>query len=271
MEYDQDAHDRPTKPIRVPATWTEPAADKPAERPMDLPVDAADATGEDRQGPTVAWQEEPPARPIPRPPAGEASSSPPVARTAGYQSAPPQWRDTVAPPPPLPKATGAETGARRAPCALWVLVVLSLLISLASLALNGVLVYRLVVVRDKVVGGLDASIAALDNFGGKGFQYEYELKRTIPFSGYPLNGDELSFEGIFHQHHGGGADDAGLLVRSGEGADQHQRPHQILLPIRLDETFHIETQVPIDLKIPIDVQPDDPQFRSYRSDPRLVG
>jgi hypothetical protein len=265
MEYDQDAHDRPTKPIRVPANWTEPAADKPAERPDDLPIDAADAGGEDRQTPAAPRREEPPARPIPRPSAGEAGASTVVARNEVYQAAPPQWRDTIAAPPPLPQAVSPEAGARRIPCALWALVVFSLLISLASLALNAVLVYRLVAVREKVVGGLDASIAALDKFGGRGFQYEYHLKRTIPFSGDIPFKQEMNFpfEGDIPINTTVAVPiDAGLLGTFQVKVPINTNVHiKTSIPIRVDESFHIETQVPIDMKIPIDVQPDDPAIQ----------
>jgi hypothetical protein len=145
---------------------------------------------------------------------------------------------------------------------LWVAVVLSLIISITSLILNGILLYRLISVRQTVSEGLDAAIAALDGLGGEGFHYEYHFDETIPFSGdipvqqdivFPFKGDIPINTTVQVPINAGvlGQFTLDVPIDTNFNVD-------IEVPVSVDQTIHVDTEVPLDMVIPIDVQPDDP-------------
>jgi hypothetical protein len=173
--------------------------------------------------------------------------------------------DTIATPPPLPRASSVEQSTRRAPAALWALVIVSLLISLCSLALNGVLIYRLLAVRQTVVAGLDAAIGALDGLAAQGFRYDYHIDRVIPFSGDIPFKQEMNFpfEGNIPINTTVKVPiDAGLLGTFEVNVPINTTVRiKTSVPVRVDETFHISTEVPVDLTIPIEIQPNDPAIQ----------
>ena len=148
--------------------------------------------------------------------------------------------------------------------ALWVVAVLALLVSFASLALNGVLIARLLKTRQFVVDGMDAAIAALDNLEGKGFQYEYHFKQTIPFSGdipfkqdmvFPFKGD-IPINTVVKV-----PIDAGVLGQFTIDVPINNSFYiDMEVPISIDQAFHVDTEIPLDMVIPIDIQLDDPMI-----------
>lgn len=148
------------------------------------------------------------------------------------------------------------------PRALWVLVVLSLMISIFSLALNGILIFRLLGVRQTVVDGLDTALAAMDNLAGKGFHYDYHFNETIPFSGdIPIKQDLVfPFKGNIPINTTVRVPvDAGVLGTFNIDVPINTVfPVDLEVPISVDQTVHVETEVPLELQIPIDVKPDDP-------------
>jgi hypothetical protein len=157
---------------------------------------------------------------------------------------------------------GIEPRPQRSSKVLWVAVILSLIISITSLILNGVLLYRLMSVRQTVADGLDAAIAALDGFGGEGFHYEYHFDETIPFSGdipvqqdlvFPFKGDIPINTTVQVPINAGALGQFKLEVPIDTNFAM-----DIEVPISVDQTIHVETEVPLDMVIPIDVQPDDP-------------
>lgn len=162
------------------------------------------------------------------------------------------YQDTIPGVSPPPHATRA----------LRFMVAGCLIVSLLSLALSAFMLYSLLDVRRTATEGLDAAIAALDSFGGKGFQYEYPLNQEIPISAdIPIN-QELNFpvEGTFPINTTVEVPiNAGIL-----GTFMVEVPIdtsvevKTSVPIRLDESFHIETTVPVSMTIPIDIQPGDP-------------
>jgi len=112
-----------------------------------------------------------------------------------------------------------ETGPRpqrSGSCGLWAVVILSLIISLASLSLNAVLIYRMLSVRDMAIEGLDAAIAAVDKLGGEGIHFEYHFQETIPLFGRHSHqaGPGLSFQGRHPDQH----DSKGARQRRGSGS-----------------------------------------------------
>jgi hypothetical protein len=185
---------------------------------------------------------------------------PPYSRSAADQ-------DRIPTPPPL--RTLSETGQAEVPArgthwSLKALVGLSLAIALISLALNGLLIYRLMAVQQKATDAVDQAIAALDRLGQEGFQYEYHFNRTIPFSGdIPFKQDLVfPFEGTIPI-------DTTINVPIDAGVIKTTIPVRVntsvyvntAVPVSIDETFHVSTTIPVNMTIPIDIKPDDPAIQ----------
>jgi hypothetical protein len=202
------------------------------------------------------------------------TQSPDVVRYRSYDAETLSQQDEITTPPPLtayPEQVEKEPHPRRASGAMRVMVGLCLVISLASLALNGLLIYSLLNTREAAVEGLDAAIDALDSFGGKGFHYEYKFEEVIPFSGdipfkqdlvFPFEGDipinttievPITFAG------------QEFTVRVPIDTSVYI---DTAVPISVDQTVHVSTSLPVSLVIPIDVKPDDPTVQGLLSNVR---
>jgi hypothetical protein len=157
--------------------------------------------------------------------------------------------------------------------ALWVAVVISLVIGITSLTLNAVLIIKLLSVRQMAVDGLDAAIAAVDNFGGQGFQYEYHFNETIPFKGdipikqdlvFPFKGDIPINTTVSVPINAGALGTFNISVPI-----DTVFPVDLEVPVSVDQTVHVETEVPLDMVIPINIQPDDPLVQDLLGKVRL--
>lgn len=148
---------------------------------------------------------------------------------------------------------------------LWGLAILALVISLASLALNGVLIYKLLSVRQPAADGLDAAIAALQNLEGEGFRYEYHFNQTVPFSGdIPFKQDLIfPFKGNIPINTTVRVPiDAGVLgTFTIDVPINTVFPVDLEVPIKVDQTIHVDTAIPLDMVIPIEIQADDPAIQ----------
>jgi len=155
---------------------------------------------------------------------------------------------------------------------LWALAILALIGCLASLALNGFLIYSLVSVRQTAVEGLDAAIAAVDEFGGEGFRYDYHFEKTIPISAdIPIEQDIVfPFEGAFPINTTVEVPiDAGVLGTFVVEVPINTSVYvNTSVPIHVEQTFHVDTTIPVDMTIPIEVQPDDPEIVNLLSQVR---
>lgn len=171
---------------------------------------------------------------------------------------------TPAPRPPLREASQPAPRVRGTHWSLKVLVGIALIIALLSLALNGLLIYRLVAVQQKATESVDRAIATLDKLGQEGFHYEYRFNQTIPFSGdIPFKQDLVfPFEGTIPI-------DTTIEVPIDAGLVKTTIPVRVntsvyvntSVPVSIDETFHISTSIPVDLTIPIDIKPGDPAIQ----------
>jgi hypothetical protein len=175
----------------------------------------------------------------------------------------PSQQEVVTPTPmPIPQmSVGQSPEPSGVSPTLWALVAISLAISLASLALNGILIYRLLIVRTQAVSGLDAAIASLDSLSESGFRYEYRLSQTIPFAGeIPFRQDVLfPFEGDIPIN-----TTVEVPINTGFGPPLTVRVPintsvyiNTLVPIQVDETIAVETELPIDITIPLEIGPED--------------
>ena len=159
----------------------------------------------------------------------------------------------------------AAPRAQRPSRALWAVVILSLVISLASLTLNAVLISRFLGLRSMAIDGLDAAIAAVEKLGEQGIHYEYRFDQTIPFSGdipfkqdmvFPFKGD-IPINTTVQVPINAGA--LGQFVIDVPIDTNFYVDLEV--PISVDQTVHIETEIPLDMVIPIDIRADDPAIQ----------
>jgi hypothetical protein len=168
---------------------------------------------------------------------------------------------TPAPFPPPPEEVAKKPRPPRSSVAIRVMVGLCLVISLVSLALNGLLIYNLMNTRQTAVEGLDAAINALDSLGGKGFHYEYRFQEVIPFSGdipfkqdlvFPFEGD-IPINTVIEVPINVGIQT--FLVKVPIDTSVYINTS---VPIHVDQTVHVSTTIPLSMTIPIDVKAEDP-------------
>jgi hypothetical protein len=174
-------------------------------------------------------------------------------------------QDEIVTPPPLPTQpvrTESTPPPQGASGRLRLLVTLALIFSLISLALNAVLIYALLDVRQTAVSGLDTALNSLDDLGEGGFHYEYEFNQDFPIeTDIPVRQEmNFPFEGEFPINTTVEVPiNAGVL-----GSFVVEVPIDTSVyvntqvPISISETFHVSTSVPVSMTIPIDVQADDP-------------
>ncbi|MGD8397904.1 MAG: hypothetical protein PVG11_03530 [Anaerolineae bacterium] len=162
--------------------------------------------------------------------------------------------------PPPPQSRG------RSPL-LASLVGLALIISLASLALNVLLIYTLRNAQQAAVQGIDQAIAAVDSFGGEGFQYEYQFSEEIPIStSVPVRQQMvIPFEGEFPINTNVQVPiDAGILGTFVIDVPIDTSVYvSTEVPVNIDETFEFNATIPISLTVPIDVGTDDPEIEGF--------
>jgi hypothetical protein len=186
--------------------------------------------------------------------------------TPGYQGAVSEQDDIPTPRPMnIERPNDVEKRSGCSTKALWAAVIVSLIIGLISLALNAALIASLLSVRSTAVDGLDAAIAALDNFGQQGFQYEYHFNETVPFSGdipfkqemvFPFKGD-IPINTVVSV-----PIDAGALGTFNIDVPIDTSFYVDLeVPISVDQTIHVDTEIPLDMVIPIAIQADDPMIQ----------
>lgn len=176
-------------------------------------------------------------------------------------------QDMIATPLPMPQDTVALWGgpppARRS-IWMWVLVVICLVLSVASLLLSASLVYGLWSMRGMALDGLDSAISALDGLEGEGFQYEYHFQQTIPVDQsipfkqdiiFPFKGDVPINTTVRVPIEAGALGtfvidvpiDTTVYVST-------------TVPVSIDQSFDVQAEIPVDMMIPIEIQFDDPEL-----------
>ncbi len=274
----EDKHDSPTQPISLPSDWehdggTEEtlAADgnQVAQTAEDADeeevtkrwmrrvaeVEEIDSLADDEMA--LRWEAE-----------GTGEDASPVETVSVPARNEAAWReDEIDTPPPMPlpaELRDAEPGRRGASGGLRAVVGFCLVISLLSLALNAFLIYKLMDVQRKATAGLNEAIAALEDVGKNGFQYEFRFENTIPFSGdipfkqdivFPFEG-EIPFNTTVRV-----PIDVGLIKTEVEVPVDTSVYVNTSVPIHVDETIHVDTEIPVSLTIPIDIAPDDPAIQ----------
>jgi hypothetical protein len=278
MESIEDKHDSPTQPISLPREWEDGGG---AEETLPARPDQGVQTPEDVEEVAVpkGWMrrvaeaeeinsladEEMAVQPEVDSPEPDASPPETVAVTIRDEAA---WReDEIDTPPPMTLPVEVSHGEPAGGGASWVLravIGFCLVISLLSLALNAFLTYKLMDVQRKATAGLNEAIAALEDVGKNGFQYEFHFDNTIPFSGdipfrqdivFPFEG-EIPFNTTVRV-----PIDVGLIKTEVEVPVDTSVYVNTSVPIHVDETIHVDTEIPVSLTIPIDIEPGDPAIQ----------
>jgi hypothetical protein len=204
---------------------------------------------------------------------GDAANVPSLeTETASLDVAPQEWpagrtsdQDRIPTPVPIEaprQGEGAEPSKPRASWALRLAVLLALILSLVSIALNVLLITNLLATRRTFVDGVDQAISALDSLGSKGFHYEYRLQQTVPFEG------DIPFEQDMVFPFKGNVPikttvqvpiDAGILGQFVIDVPIDTNfPVDLQVPIHVSQTIHVNTEIPLDMTVPIEISPDDP-------------
>jgi hypothetical protein len=151
--------------------------------------------------------------------------------------------------------------------ALWVAMAAVATLALVSLAVNVVLVTRLLAIRTAVAGALDDASRSLDSLAGEGIGFEFPVSQTVPFEGnvpfkqefaFPFKGNIPIDTTISVPL------DMGLLGRQVINVPVKTTvPVDITVPVRVDETFHVKTQVPVRMNVPIRIGANDPPLKDW--------
>jgi hypothetical protein len=198
---------------------------------------------------------------------GGAAPTPPTSEVPTPPSLVPERRATT---PSSLSATHIRL--ERSVRALWIMMAAVATLALVSLAVNVILVTRLLAIRTAVAGALDDASRSLDNLAGEGIKFEFPISQTVPFEG------DVPFKQEFAFPFKGNIPidttisvplDMGLLGRQVINVPVKTTvPVDITVPVRVDETFHVKTQVPVRMNVPIRVGANDPPFKDWIAEAR---
>jgi hypothetical protein len=147
------------------------------------------------------------------------------------------------------------------------LVGLALILSLASLALSGYLIYSYMSIRQSAAEMLDSALLALEDLLDEGLYYEYGFEQTFPISSeVPVQEDLVfPFQGTIPINTTIQVPiDAGVLGRFTLDVPISTSVYiDTEVPVRIDETFEFSTTIPVSMTIPIDLDPEDPALQGF--------
>jgi len=162
-------------------------------------------------------------------------------------------------------AAPTTRGLERSVRALWVVTFLVAILALASLAVNVLLVTRLLAIRDEASAALLDASRSLDNLAWQGFAFEFPVSQTVNFEGdVPFQQDmTFPFKGNIPIN-----TVVNLPIDLGPLGTQTIRvpvntsvPVDVTVPIHVDQKIHVKTQVPVRMNVPIRLGPNDPPLK----------
>ena len=169
---------------------------------------------------------------------------------------------------PYPSGKSSLVRLERSIRVLWLATVLVGLLALASLAVNAVLVVRLLMIRNQVSEALTGASRSLDNLAGQTIAFDFPISQTVNFeTDVPLRQDvNFPFKGNFPVN-----TTVSLTVDLGPLLGTQvvnvpintTVPVDVNVPIHVDQTFRVKTQVPVRMNVPIRLSPNDPPFRDW--------
>lgn len=173
----------------------------------------------------------------------------------------------AAPPPVTVPPTTAGRAPRRQPtsCLLRFVVILTLILGLASLAVSGFLLYSLNTVRQAATSSLDAALDALADLESRGFQYEYQFSDRLPVEVEIPVQQEMTVpiqEDLAIKTNVRVPIDAGVLGTFVLDVPiDTSIPLDLEVPVQISQTVAISTSIPLSLTVPIDIKADDPAIQ----------
>ena len=174
---------------------------------------------------------------------------------------------------PLSSQTPSLARLERSVRVLWLAMVLVGLLALASLAVNAVLVARLLAIRNQMSEALTGALRSLDNLAGQSIAFDFPISQTVNLeTDVPLKQDiTFPFKGNFPINTTVSlpVDLGPLLGKQVINVPVNTTvPVDVSVPIRVDQTFHVKTQVPVQMNVPIRLSPNDPPFKDWLAQAR---
>jgi type II secretory pathway pseudopilin PulG len=178
--------------------------------------------------------------------------------------------EQAVPPPPvtmLPAAEGPAPPRQSASCLLRSVVSLVLILAVASLVLNGFLLYSLNNVRQAAMHSLDAALAALEGLESKGLHYAYPFSDTLPIAVEIPVKQEMMIpiqEDFAINTEIKVPIDAGILGTFVLNVPINTSiPLDVEVPVQISQTVLISTSLPLSLTVPIDIRAEDPPVQRF--------
>jgi hypothetical protein len=151
--------------------------------------------------------------------------------------------------------------------ALWAVTLLASLLACASLAVNIVLVTRLLELRNGIADTLTSVSRSLDNLSGQGIAFDFPISPTVNFEGdVPVKQDvTIPFKSNLPINTVVGIPlDLGPLGKQTINVPVNTNvPIDVKLPIHIEQTIHIRTAVPIRMTVPIRFAPGDAPLKDW--------
>jgi hypothetical protein len=157
--------------------------------------------------------------------------------------------------------------------ALWAITLLAGLLAFVSLAVNVVLVARLIELRNGIADTLTSASRSLDNLSGQGIAFDFPISQTVNFEGdVPVKQDvTIPFKSNLPINTVVGIPlDLGLLGKQTINVPINTTvPIDIKLPIHIEQTLRIRTAVPIRMTVPIRFAPNDAPLKDWIAQARV--
>jgi hypothetical protein len=193
---------------------------------------------------------------------------PPLPPSADEAEPPDLGQEQIVTPPPVtvPSTTAGRVPRRQpASCLLRLVVGLTFILGLASVALSGFLLYSLNTVRQAATSSLDAALDALEDLERQGFQYEYQFSDRLPIEVEIPVQQEMMIpiqEDFAIQTNVRVPIDAGVLGTFVLDVPiDTSIPLDLEVPVQISQTVAISTSIPLSLTVPIDIKADDPAIQ----------
>jgi hypothetical protein len=164
-----------------------------------------------------------------------------------------------------PSLSSAQMRLERSVRVLWMMMAAVTTLALVSLALNVLLITRLMAARNQAAAMLDEAARSLDNLSGVGLSFDFPVSQTVNFEGdVPFKQDiSFPFKGNIPIDTTISVPvDMGLLGRQVINVPVKTTvPVDITIPVHVEQTFHVKTLVPVQMNVPIRIGPNDPPLK----------
>jgi hypothetical protein len=169
---------------------------------------------------------------------------------------------------PQPSGTPSLARLERSIQVLWLATVLVGLLAVVSLAVNAILVMRLLAIRSEVSGALASASRSLDNLAWQGIAFDFPISQTVNFEGdVPFKQDlTFPFKGNLPIN-----TTVSIPINLGPVLGTQvvnvpvntTVPVDVTVPVRVDQTIHVKLQVPVQTSVPIRLGPNDPPLKDW--------